>query len=91
MGTGSGVSTGGRGCGGGATAGSGRFAIGREPPVGGRVRFDVLLERADAPLGILALQTRVEFRGEGWMLVGVAPSESQISSLIILARAVADK
>jgi hypothetical protein len=54
-------------------------------------RFTVLLEKVDAPLGLLVLQTRVEFRGESWILVGVAPSESQVSSLVILARAVADK
>jgi hypothetical protein len=54
-------------------------------------RFTLLLERIDAPLGVLALQTRVEFRSDAWVLVGVAPTESQFTSLVVLARAVAEK
>lgn len=54
-------------------------------------RFTFLLERPDAPLGLLALQTRLEFKDEKWVLVGVAPSESQLASLVVLARATPEK
>ncbi len=54
-------------------------------------RFTVLLERPDAPLGVLALQTRVEFRGESWVLVGVTPGEGQLASFVVLARATPEK
>jgi len=36
-------------------------------------------------------QTRVAFRGDARVLVGVSPGESQLSSLVILARAVPEK
>lgn len=62
---------------------------GREGP--SLERFAALLEKPDGSPGPLALQTRLEFRGDGWILVGVAPSESQLTSLVVLARAVTDR
>lgn len=60
-----------------------------------RTREGLLIERfaafLDGTPGTLSLQTRIEFRGDGWVLVGLAPGENQLTALVILARAVSEK
>ncbi len=50
-------------------------------------RFTVSLDQEGAPLGILVLQTRVEFRAKAWVVVGIVPGEGLGGSLVVLARA----